>query len=73
MTTEKSAAKEHKAVNGFKLIYILALSAIAIVSIVRLTLILKYLGSRDRDAHVVNYTAKLRTYSQSLAKTALLL
>ncbi|MEI6945919.1 histidine kinase [Paraflavisolibacter sp. H34] len=69
----RDLTEEHKAINKFRLVYVVALAAIAVVSVVRFSLILNYLSSRNTDAHLVNYASRLRTYSQTLAKTALLL
>src|SRR5882762_110291 len=53
--------------------YILALSAIAIVSIVGQVLIQQHLRDQFSDSQVVNVAGKQRMLSQKIAKTVLLL
>lgn len=65
--------KELKTFKTFNRLYILALSVIALISIFSQVLIQMHLSNQANDAHVINFAAKLRTYSQSLTKLALLL
>ncbi|MBC7389702.1 MAG: PAS domain S-box protein [Opitutaceae bacterium] len=57
----------------FTLMYAVALTIIAFITIMSQVLIQKYLSNQIDDSHVINFAAKLRTYSQTLSKTALLL
>ena len=57
----------------FTIMYIMALSLIAVISIFSQTLIQNYLNNQVSDSHLLNFAARLRTYSQTLSKTALLL
>lgn len=53
--------------------YILALSIIALVTIFSQGLIQEYLSNQVKDSRLINISARLRTYSQVLSKTALLI
>ena len=53
--------------------YAIALSLIAMITILSQILIQQYLSSQVTDSHVINIAARQRTYSQSLSKTALLI
>ncbi len=55
------------------LMYILALSMIALVTIVSQRLIQDYLSNQVKDSRLINISARMRTYSQMLSKTALLI
>ncbi|MCW2119328.1 histidine kinase [Flavobacterium sp. 7A] len=72
---EKKVSQEryNKTFKTFTKFYIIALSVIALISILSQGLIQAYLSNQANDSHIINYTAKLRTYSQSLAKLALLI
>src|SRR5690606_28757940 len=65
-----SEAETFKWVN---LMYILALSMIALVTIFSQRLIQDYLSNQVKDSRLINISARLRTYSQMLSKTALLI
>ncbi|WP_026462683.1 histidine kinase [Adhaeribacter aquaticus] len=68
-----NSRKELKTFKTFTRLYILALSAIALISVFSQVLIQMHLSNQANDAHIINYAARLRTYSQSLTKLALLL
>ncbi|MDR1381995.1 MAG: PAS domain-containing sensor histidine kinase [Tannerella sp.] len=53
--------------------YAIALAVIAIIALSSQILIQDYLSNQQSDTHLVNYSAKLRSDSQSLTKYALLL
>lgn len=53
--------------------YILALSIIALMTIFSQGLIQEYLSNQVKDSRLINISARLRTYSQVLSKTALLI
>ncbi|WP_109829324.1 sensor histidine kinase [Reichenbachiella versicolor] len=53
--------------------YILALSIIALVTVFSQGLIQEYLSNQVKDSRLINISARLRTYSQVLSKTALLI
>lgn len=57
----------------YKLSYVIALSAIAILSIISQLLVQNHLKNSQHDSHLINYAARLRTNSQSLFKYALLI
>ncbi|GAL84703.1 two-component sensor histidine kinase [Sporocytophaga myxococcoides] len=53
--------------------YAIALSLIAVISILSQVLIQQYLSSQIHDSHIINIAARQRTYSQTLSKNALLI
>ena len=53
--------------------YAIALSLIAVISILSQDLIQQYLSSQMHDSHIINIAARQRTYSQTLSKNALLI
>jgi PAS domain S-box-containing protein len=53
--------------------YAIALSLIAVISILSQVLIQQYLSSQIHDSHIINIAARQRTYSQTLCKNALLI
>jgi PAS domain S-box-containing protein len=53
--------------------YAIALSLIAVISILSQVLIQQYLSSQMHDSHIINIAARQRTYSQTLSKNALLI
>jgi PAS domain S-box-containing protein len=57
----------------FTIRYGVALTFIALLSIVSQVRIQQHLSRSMDDSHVINFTARLRTYSQILCKSALLL
>ncbi|MBD0400009.1 PAS domain-containing sensor histidine kinase [Flammeovirga sp. EKP202] len=57
----------------YNLMYAIALSVIAIISIVSQLLIQSYLGNQLHDTHLINFATRLRSNSQSLTRLALLL
>lgn len=67
------ASQEQKLFHYSAIMYTVALSLIAIITIFSQVLIQGYLSHQMDDSHVINFAARLRTYSQSLSKTALLI
>ena len=65
--------EEQKLFKYSGLMYAVALSLIAIISIVSQVLIQQYLSSQINDSHLINIAARQRTYIQTLSKTALLI
>lgn len=53
--------------------YAIALSLIAVISVLSQVLIQQYLSSQMHDSHIINIAARQRTYSQTLSKNALLI
>ena len=70
---EITSTKELKTFKTFTRLYVLALSVIALISVLSQVLIQTHLSNQANDSHVINYAAKLRTFSQSLTKLALLI
>jgi PAS domain S-box-containing protein len=66
-------SQEQHTFTNFTIMYAVALTLIAIISIVSQILIQRYLSNQVDDSHVINFAARLRTYSQTLSKTALLI
>ncbi|TDS17187.1 hypothetical protein B0I21_10149 [Sphingobacterium paludis] len=64
---------ERKLFKQFTLRYAIALSIIAVLTIVSQWRIQQHLSRSLDDSHVINFTARLRTHSQSLSKIALML
>jgi hypothetical protein len=69
--TLKSA--DRKLFKQFTIRYGIALTFIAVLSIVSQVRIQQHLNRSMDDSHVINFAARLRTYSQTLCKAALLL
>lgn len=65
--------QENKTFRYFTVMYGTALLLIAVFSIISQVLIQNYLSNQVADSRLLNFSARLRTYSQSLSKTALLL
>lgn len=65
--------QEQRTFRNFTIMYAVALTLIAIISLFSQILIQRYLSNQVDDSHVINFAARLRTYSQSLSKTALLI
>ena len=65
--------QEQRTFRNFTIMYAVALTLIAIITIFSQILIQRYLSAQMDDSHVINFAARLRTYSQSLSKTALLI
>lgn len=66
-------SQEKRTFKYFTIMYIVALSVIALVTVFSQILIQRYLSNQVDDSHVINFAARLRTYSQTLGKTALLI
>ena len=64
---------EGKLFKKFTSRYIIALSIIAFLTIASQWRIQQHLSRSLDDSHVINFTARLRTHSQTLSKTALML
>jgi PAS domain S-box-containing protein len=73
MEKKVSLERYNKTFKTFTKFYIIALSVIALISVLSQALIQTHLSNQANDSHIINYTAKLRTYSQSLAKLALMI
>ena len=73
MEKKVSLDRYNKTFKTFTKFYIIALSVIALISVLSQALIQTHLSNQANDSHIINYTAKLRTYSQSLAKLALMI
>jgi len=69
--TIKSA--DRKLFSHFTIRYGIALTFIAVLSIASQVRIQQHLSRSMDDSHVINFAARLRTYSQTLCKAALLL
>ncbi|WP_244820362.1 sensor histidine kinase [Dyadobacter pollutisoli] len=65
--------QEKKTFLYFTWLYVSALLIVAVISILSQILIQKYLTAQRDDSHIINYAGRLRTYSQTLSKTALLI
>jgi PAS domain S-box-containing protein len=63
----------HQTIKLYNWVYLVALSAVAIISFSCQMLIQNYLSNQRSDTHLINYASKLRSDSQSLVKYALLL
>ena len=75
-TSKKSKSDYPDEKETFKwvnLMYILALSMIALVTFFSQRLIQDYLSNQIKDSRLINISARMRTYSQMLSKTALLI
>lgn len=70
---ENDYSLSNRTLRYYHFMYASALSVIAIISIVSQILIQSYLSNQQHDSHLINYAARLRTNSQSLAKFALLI
>lgn len=57
----------------FTILYAVALTTIALLSVFSQIKIQQALNHQMNDSHVINFAARLRTYSQTLSKLALLL
>ncbi|NIJ45956.1 hypothetical protein FHR24_002427 [Wenyingzhuangia heitensis] len=55
----------------YHVLYLLALSVIAVITLISQVLIQKHLDNQIHDSHLINYAARLRTNSQALAKLSL--
>jgi PAS domain S-box-containing protein len=64
---------DRKLFKQFTIRYGIALTFIAVLSIVSQVRIQQHLNRSMDDSHVINFAARLRTYSQTLCKAALLL
>lgn len=69
----RDISQEQKLFKYSAIMYTVALSLIAIITILSQILIQGYLSHQMDDSHVINFAARLRTYSQSLSKSALLI
>ncbi|MCF0074126.1 PAS domain S-box protein [Dyadobacter sp. CY261] len=65
--------QERKTFLYFTWLYVSALLIVAVISILSQILIQRYLTAQRDDSHIINYAGRLRTYSQTLSKTALLI
>ncbi|MCE7042668.1 PAS domain S-box protein [Dyadobacter sp. CY312] len=65
--------QERKTFLYFTWLYASALLIVAVISILSQILIQRYLTDQRDDSHIINYAGRLRTYSQTLSKTALLI
>lgn len=65
--------QERKTFLYFTWLYVSALLIVAVISILSQILIQRYLTDQRDDSHIINYAGRLRTYSQTLSKTALLI
>src|ERR1700733_666102 len=66
-------SEDRKLFKHFTIRYGIALTFIAVLSIVSQVRIQQHLSRSMDDSHVINFAARLRTYSQTLCKAALLL
>lgn len=66
-------SEDKKIFRHFTIRYGIALTFIAVLSIVSQVRIQQHLSRSMDDAHVMNFAARLRTYNQSLSKSALML
>ncbi|SCC30906.1 hypothetical protein GA0116948_105281 [Chitinophaga costaii] len=66
-------SEDRKIFKYFTAMYAAALTTIAVLSIGSQIVIQQYLDHQINDSHVINFAARLRTYSQTLSKLALLL
>lgn len=69
----KDVGQEQRLFKYSAVMYAIALTLIAIISVFSQVLIQKYLSSQMDDSHVINIAARQRTYGQTLSKTALLI
>jgi PAS domain S-box-containing protein len=69
----KDIGQEQKLFKYSAVMYAIALSLIAVISIFSQVLIQQYLSGQMSDSHAINIAARQRTYSQTLSKTALLI
>ncbi len=69
----KDIGQEQHTFKYFTVMYAIALTLIAIITVLSQVLIQRYLSNQIDDSHVINFAARLRTYSQTLCKSALLL
>ncbi|GHT32130.1 hypothetical protein FACS189434_03190 [Bacteroidia bacterium] len=63
----------HHTVKLYNWVYLVALSAVALISLFSQILIQNYLSNQRSDTHLINYSAKLRADAQSLIKYSLLI
>lgn len=70
---KSSQPSENETFKWVNLMYIFALSMIALVTIFSQRLIQDYLSNQVKDSRLINISARMRTYSQMLSKTALLI
>lgn len=60
-----------KTLKQYHVFYLVALSVIAAITLISQLLIQKHLDHQIHDSHLINYAARLRTNSQTLAKLSL--
>jgi PAS domain S-box-containing protein len=66
-------SEDRRVFKFFTAMYAVALTTLAVLSIVSQIGIQQALSHQMHDSHVINFAARLRTYSQTLSKLALLL
>jgi PAS domain S-box-containing protein len=73
MSAIDTIGQEEKVFKYSAIMYAVALSIIAVISLFSQILIQQYLSRQMDDSHIINIAARLRTYSQTMCKTALLI
>lgn len=68
---DKVQQSPNNTLKEYHVLYLAALSVIAIITIISQILIQKHLDHQIHDSHLINYAARLRTNSQTLAKLSL--
>lgn len=66
-------SEDRRVFKVFTVMYAVALTTLAVLSIVSQIGIQQALSHQMNDSHVINFAARLRTYSQTLSKLALLI
>jgi len=69
----KSHSEDRQVYRYFTVMYLIALLILAVLLALSHWLTQRYLSQQLDDSHVVNFAGRLRTYSQTLSKTALLI
>ncbi|NJB83427.1 sensor histidine kinase [Wenyingzhuangia aestuarii] len=68
---DESQQSSNNTLKQYHVLYVAALSVIAIITIISQVLIQKHLDNQIHDSHLINYASRLRTNSQTLAKLSL--
>ncbi|SEO06758.1 hypothetical protein SAMN05216436_13116 [bacterium A37T11] len=69
----KNISEDLKVYKYFTAMYLVALFILAVLLVLSHLLTQRYLSHQLDDSHIVNFAGRLRTYSQTLSKTALLI
>ena len=71
LTLKEIQQSPNSTLKQYHILYVAALSVIAVITIISQVLIQKHLDNQIHDSHLINYASRLRTNSQTLAKLSL--